>query len=269
MPDDMTIVNDIETHLPYLRRYARALTGSQKHGDALAASTLQAILLDMTLMDTVGRPAVRLFSVFHTTWMAQGRLGTSVEDGAMANERIAAARLEKLTPSAREALLLKVMEQFTIEEVGEIMSTSTQKADELVRIGAAELEGGLASRILVVEDEPLIAMDLEAIVSDLGHTVVGNARTHSEAIAMYAQHKPELVLMDVHLADGSSGAEAATEILEETTDQPIIFITAYPERLLTGQQAEPAFLITKPFTEEQVRATVSQALFFSARTVPA
>ncbi len=269
MPDDSTIVGHIEENLPYLRRYARALTGSQTRGDALAASTLEAIITDMSLMRTEGRFLVRFFAVFHSIWIAQGDTNTRTDGDVEGEERIAAARLDKLTPRAREALLLKVMEQFSVEEVGEIMDLSAEDARDLVRIGANELDSGLASNIMIVEDEPLIAMDLEAIVSALGHKVVGNARTHEEALSMFDTHQPGLVLMDVHLADGSSGADAAADILEKWPDQPIIFITAYPERLLTGQRAEPAFLITKPFTEEQVRATVSQALFFSERTVPA
>ena len=269
MADDSMIVGEIEANLPYLRRYARALSGSQTRGDALAATTLEAILTDMSLLRTDGRVAVRFFAVFHSIWIAQGNTVTSVDDDAQVDERIAAARLRTLTPRAREALLLKVMEQFSVEEVAEIMDLGEADARDLVRIGASELEGGLASNIMVVEDEPLIAMDLEAIVSGLGHDVIGNARTHTEALDMFERHQPQLVLMDVHLADGSSGADAAADILEKWPDQPIIFITAYPERLLTGQRAEPAFLITKPFTEEQVRATVSQALFFSERTIPA
>jgi len=269
MPDDSTIVGEIEAHLPYLRRYARALTGSQTRGDGLAASTLEAIITDMSLVRTEGRFAVRFFTVFHSIWIAQGDTKTSVDATVQGDERVTSARLDKLTPRAREALLLKVMEQFAVEEVAEIMAIDTSAAADLVRIGAKELDSGLASKIMIVEDEPLIAMDLEAIAAGLGHTVVGNARTHTEALKMFDTHQPELILMDVHLADGSSGADAAADILEKWPDQPIIFITAYPERLLTGQRAEPAFLITKPFTEEQVRATVSQALFFSERAMQA
>ncbi len=268
-PDRVALVGEIEMHLPYLRRYARALTGSQERGDDFAARTLQQIIGDLSLMEGTAPAAERLFKVFHRIWIdAEGEPGEQpVPLGE--GERIAQARLAKLTPRAREALLLRVMEQFPLSGVANIMDLSESEAAELVRIGAQEIEGGMSSRVMIVEDEPLIAMDLEAIVSDLGHSVIGNPRTRAEAVNMYASEKPELVLMDVHLADGSSGADAAADILTDIPDQPIIFITAYPERLLTGQRAEPAFLITKPFTEEQIRATISHALFFSARAVPA
>ena len=72
------------------------------------------------------------------------------------------------------------------------------------------------------------------------------------------------MLADIQLADGSSGLEAVNEILTTIT-VPVIFITAYPERLLTGQKPEPTFLITKPFQPETVKAVISQALFFDIR----
>jgi CheY-like chemotaxis protein len=102
------------------------------------------------------------------------------------------------------------------------------------------------------------------MVEELGHDVTGIARTHKEAIAMVNQRRPGLLLADIQLADGSSGLDAVNEILA-TTDLPVIFITAYPERLLTGDKPEPAFLITKPFQPDAVKAAISQILFFDRR----
>jgi CheY-like chemotaxis protein len=104
-------------------------------------------------------------------------------------------------------------------------------------------------------------MDLEALVEGLGHSVVGNARTHDEAVTMARRERPGLILADIRLADGSSGLEAVNDILT-TFEVPVIFITAYPESLLTGERPEPTFLIAKPFREEMVKAVISQALFF-------
>ena len=69
---------------------------------------------------------------------------------------------------------------------------------------------------------------------------------------------------DVILRDNSSGIDAVNDILGELGDRPVIFITAFPERLLTGERPEPAFLISKPYSEEQVSSAVSQAMFFSS-----
>ena len=91
---------------------------------------------------------------------------------------------------------------------------------------------------------------------------MGVARTHSEAVEIAKKKKPGLILADIQLADGSSGLDAVNELLK-TFEVPVIFITAYPERFLTGERPEPAFLIAKPFQPAMVSAIASQALFFS------
>jgi CheY-like chemotaxis protein len=90
---------------------------------------------------------------------------------------------------------------------------------------------------------------------------VGIARTKDEALELYRKEKPRMVLADIQLADGSSGIDAVNEILQDDT-VPVIFITAFPERLLTGERPEPTFLVTKPFNPDMVKALISQALFF-------
>ena len=117
---------------------------------------------------------------------------------------------------------------------------------------------------MVIEDEAIIAMDIVDIVTSIGHSVTGVARTRDAAIALAKKERPDLILSDIQLADNSSGVDAVNAILADMGDVPVIFITAFPERLLTGDKPEPAFLITKPFTEEQVRSAVSQAMFFSS-----
>ena len=114
---------------------------------------------------------------------------------------------------------------------------------------------------MIIEDEPLIAMDIEEMVTGLGHSVTGIARTHKEAVALFNKKTPGMILADIQLADGSSGIDAVNDILK-TSSVPVIFITAFPERLLTGERPEPAFLVTKPFNPDMVKALISQALFF-------
>ncbi|MCB1440232.1 MAG: response regulator, partial [Nitratireductor sp.] len=108
----------------------------------------------------------------------------------------------------------------------------------------------------------------EAMVEDLGHTVTGIAKTRDEAIELFARTQPKMVLADIQLADGSSGIDAVNQILK-TSNIPVIFITAFPERLLTGERPEPAFLVTKPFDPDMVKALISQALFFNDRAAKA
>jgi CheY-like chemotaxis protein len=173
-------------------------------------------------------------------------------------------RMEALTANTREALLLRSVEGFSINEVGKIMQVSSEEAAELVEIALREMEGALSGKVLVIEDEPIIAMDISGIVENMGHTVTGNARTRAEAVQMATSQRPDLVLADIQLADNSSGIDAVNDILAQFPDLPIVFITAFPERLLTGERPEPAFLISKPYSEEQIWSAVSQAMFFSS-----
>ena len=126
----------------------------------------------------------------------------------------------------------------------------------------------MATDVLIIEDEPLIAMDIEDIVSRLGHRIIGVARTRKEAGELAKRSTPGIILADIQLADGSSGIDAVNDLLG-SFEVPVIFITAYPERLLTGDRPEPAFLITKPFAPDMVKAMVSQALFFDTRSTSA
>jgi CheY-like chemotaxis protein len=169
-----------------------------------------------------------------------------------------------LTPEHRAALLLVLMEAFTLEESADILDLPIGIAAERFEAAQRDVERQLATDVLIIEDEPIVALDLERLVRDLGHGLAGVASTRGEAVDLAHSSDPGLVLADVRLADGSSGLDAVTDILG-TCDIPVIFITAFPERLLTGERAEPAFLVTKPFRDEAVKALIGQALFFHQR----
>ena len=257
--DDLATV--VAAQLPYLRRFARALTGSQAAGDQYAAATLQAILSDGTAFDESVDPKAALFRVFHGVWFSAGERVETPEktEGPLAEK--AQHRLAGLTPRARVAVLLNSLESFDNASIASIMGISRNEATELVATGWRELDAQVAGHVLIIEDEPIIAMDLKGIVTGLGHTVVGVSDTCDAAIKAALTERPNLILADILLSDGSSGIDAVNGILK-TFEVPVIFITAYPERLLTGQRPEPTYLITKPFKEEQVRAAIGQALFF-------
>ncbi len=252
----------IGQELPYLRRYARALTGSQTSGDRYAAATLETILVEPALFDRGMSPRVALFHAFHMVWSTTG--APVAEPDADTLEARAQVHLRALTKNTREALLLHTIEELNYDEIGQVMKTSREEAAELVAIAFREMENSVCGRIMVIEDESLIAMDIESIVTSMGHSVTGNARTRDAAVKLAQKERPDLILADIHLADDSSGIDAVNMILREMGDIPVIFITAYPDRLLTGERPEPAFLIPKPYTEEQVRSAVSQAMFFAS-----
>lgn len=255
----MSAAKLIAPHLPYLRRYARALTGSQQSGDAYVRTTLEALLESPDTLSKAASPKVALYKAFHTIW---GSTVTEADhDEAVVARMTPDMRLQALPPRNREALLLTAVEGFSPEEAGTILGLDAHGVQSEILAAQSAIEAQLATNVLIIEDEPIIALDIESLVRDLGHDIAGVAATKDEAIALAKASRPGLVLADVRLADGSSGIDAATEILA-AFDVPVIFITAYPERLLSGERPEPAYLITKPFLADTVKATIGQALFF-------
>jgi DNA-directed RNA polymerase specialized sigma24 family protein len=241
---------------PYLRRFARALTGTQGEGDGLVQAMMEGLLAGQVRLspDMALRPG--LFHALLATWRDRRDAGEHP-----AGELAADQRLQTLDPERRAALLLVAMESFDTAEASQILELDAQTVEDRLLEAQAELEAELATDVLIIEDEPIIALDLTRLVRELGHRVVGAAATRDEAVALAVQTRPGLVLADIRLADGSNGMEAAADILQ-TLDIPVIFITAFPEHLLTGERPEPAFLITKPFREDAVKALIGQALFF-------
>jgi CheY-like chemotaxis protein len=264
----MSLGQELAPHLPFLRRYARALTGSQGHGDAFVRATLEAIVASPEEFPRDVDPRLGLYRTFHAIWSS-----ANIEDDPRPlesedPESIAKARLARITPLSRQALLLTAMEGFTSEDAGYLIGAKAEEVDALVSEALAEIERQTRAEVLIIEDEPIIAMDIETIVRDLGHTVTGVAVTRDEAVQQALARRPGLVLADIQLADDSSGIDAVKDILAEF-QVPVIFITAFPERLLTGERPEPTFLITKPFQRSTVKAAIAQALFFDATTIPA
>ncbi|HTF76961.1 MAG TPA: response regulator [Bradyrhizobium sp.] len=248
----------VAEHLPLLRRYARALTGNQVSGDAYVGAMLEALLQDPALLDEQHGPRAGLFRLFTQIWNSVS-LNDDTEGPslAMPSER----RLSNITPLPRQAFLLLSLEGFSEEEVAFILSADVAEIRQLADTAGREMAAEIATDVLIIEDETFIAMDLESLVKNLGHNVIGVARTHSDAVALAKNRKPGLILADIQLADGSSGLDAVNELLR-IFEVPVVFITAYPERFLTGERPEPAFLISKPFQPAMVSAVASQALFF-------
>ncbi len=253
----MPLGQDLAPHLPFLRRYARAITGAQIEGDAFVRHTLEAIFADPDAFPRDVDPRLGLYAALNDQWeIAREREGGG-DDG----------RLARLTPRSRQALLLTSMEGFTAEDAGYLMGCDRSEVEALAADAYAEIECQAGTDVLIIEDEPMIALDLETLVRDLGHDVTDIAVTHRDAVASARRRRPGLVLADIRLADESSGIEAVQEILAEFR-VPVIFVTAFPERMLTGERPEPAFLITKPFQNSTIKAAISQALFLDRAELP-
>lgn len=260
----MTMAQQVAQYVPYLRRYARALTGTQQAGDAYVSATLEALIADPSLLNDSDNMKVSLYGVFSRYWNSV--TANTEESGAPAQlgAQNGIPSLEVITPLPRQAFLLTSMEGFSPQDAATILQTDVADLNTLVNEAGREMGAHISTDVLIIEDEPLIAIDLESLVEGLGHSVTAVARTHKEALEAVKGRKPGLILADIQLADGSSGLDAVNDLLAQI-DVPVIFITAYPERLLTGERPEPAFLLTKPYNPVMLSAIISQALFFEQR----
>ena len=260
----MPLGEEIRGHLPFLRRYARALTGSQSHGDHFVHTLLEVIVAAPDEIRSGQGIRIDLYRCFHRIWESAFIEDSEVDGDAAEDPLVRAAnrRLARITPLGRQILLLTALEGFSVEEAAIVTGTDVATVESLLDEAVADLDRESRTSVLIIEDEPLIAMELEQIVRDLGHRVAGIATTHDDAVAAFERSEAGLVLADIQLADGSSGIDAVQDILA-IAPVPAIFITAFPERLLTGNRIEPTFLISKPFRENTVRAAISQSLLFT------
>ena len=260
----MSLSATVAPHLPFLRRFARALTGSQSSGDTYVAAMLESLIADPSIVSSASRPRIALYQTLCKLWGSIPINGeTDVTQPSW--EATVQGRLAHIPGPARQVFLLSAVEGFDRREIGEVLHRSETEIDRLFEEANRQISEMIASDILIIEDEPLIALDIEDTITSLGHRSIGIARTHKEAVKLAKEKRPALVLSDIQLADGSSGIDAVNDILR-SFDVPVIFITAFPERLLTGERPEPAFLITKPFSPEMVKALIAQALFFDLRS---
>ena len=238
----------LRNELPYLRRYARAITGSQRLGDGAVRMVLESLLQDPDSFGDERPVKLELYRLFHHVWKQEAF-------GGIAHPR----PTDLLDMRPRQALFLSAVEGFSIGDIAHILGLGEVAVEQDIASARDMIARELRSEILVIEDEAIVAMHIRSIIQDAGHRCVGTARTHKEAVAAAKSLSPELILADISLADGSSGIDAVKEILDHY-DVPVIFVTAYPERLLTGERPEPTFLVTKPFDPQALVAIISQAL---------
>jgi CheY-like chemotaxis protein len=238
----------LRNELPYLRRYARAITGSQRLGDGAVRMVLETVLEDPAIVQPERPVRLELYRLFHIVWQQDAF-------GGITQQR--PTQLLDIRP--RQVLFLSAVEGFTTTDISQIMDLPEAVVDQEINLAHDIIARELKAQILVIEDEAIVAMHIRSIIQEAGHRCLSVARTHSEAVAQAKQLQPELILADIRLADGSSGVDAVKEILEHY-EVPVIFVTAYPERLLTGERPEPTFLVTKPFDPQALVATIAQAL---------
>lgn len=246
--------DDILEELPYVRRFARALIGNQSVADALIVVVLQRVTNDPNLLYAASSLRHSLYKVFIEVYNSPTGQDT-VDDGFLSS------KLVYTSPPLRQAFLLTTVEQLSDFDAAEVMGLDIETFNDLKVTAQTEVAAQMSSRVFIIEDEIFIANDIEHCVSEAGHVVVGHARTQTEALTKLKDTPVDIILSDIHLADGSSGVRTVDKLLGINDDLSVIFITGYPERLLSGLKPEPTFLIEKPFSKPQVSALLNQVVF--------
>jgi DNA-directed RNA polymerase specialized sigma24 family protein/CheY-like chemotaxis protein len=248
----------IARHLPFVRRYARALSGDQRSGDELVRAALERLLREEGMLDH-DAIKVSLYRAVSRVWADQAVPASQSGQATIENAAIVAKGIARLDDTRRQILILSTLEGFSPAQVGAIVGRSENEVQAELVAGKRDLRQQPPTQVLIIEDEPVIALDMGNTLELHGHKVTGIATTHREAVDLARAEPPGLVLADIHLGDDSSGIDAVAEILEHYR-VPVIFITAFPDRLLTGERTEPTFLITKPFDPEILSVAISQAI---------
>lgn len=245
----------ITKELPFLRRYARAMTGDQIAGDLCVETMLhEHVLKPQPSEALLPEDRVDLFVLLDLVLADPDRSPET-------NQAIPA--LQNLSSLSRRALFLTAVEQLDSRSVEKILNVAPEELALILKEAERDLATALATDVMIIEDEAMIAFQLKEIVESLGHNMVSRASTRDEAVSQARATKPGLLLVDIQLADGSSGLDAMDEIFK-FHKPPSIVITAFPERLLSGRGNEPAFLIPKPFRADHVKTIISQALLTKA-----
>lgn len=240
-----------------LRQYLRALTNDQLLGDEITRAALAELDLEPfeALPDAARLPL--LFRSVYDIWNSAHDRGQSA---AVFSSR---AILQSVSPEedmSRQILLMVDVLGFPLAVAAEISDQSAEVTEAFLDAARERVNKPVEGTALIIEDEPLIAEEIADLVTQQGVKVVGKARTKKEAVSLAAQLKPRILLADYDLGAGEeTGLDAVKEITGEQ-DSVAIFITAYPDDVLTGEDFEPAFVITKPYRDRAVKAALWQAL---------
>jgi RNA polymerase sigma factor (sigma-70 family) len=252
-------------HVPHLRRHARLLSGSKDVGDEYVRIALELIVAEPERLQGDDE-RILLFRAFHAVWSALNESGRRSVDAITIEERLDQG-LAALAPIERRVLLLAVVEQMTLEQVALVLDLDVDTVRRHLAEARASLRNEVELAVLIIEDEPMIAIELSQIVREMGLSVSGTAARQDDALLAAesaGQKQLGLVLADIQLQDNGNGIGAAQQILERFK-VPIVFVTGFPERLLTGSGLEPAFVVAKPFDAESLKVTIAHALSTYAR----
>ncbi len=165
-----------------------------------------------------------------------------------------------LPEELRRVYLLVALEDLPLLDVAQIMHITPTEA--MQRLGAARdgVRNTLTQRVLVVEDNPALALEIGSLVIDMGHVLCGTATNEREALELAEAEKPTLALLDVRLADGGNGVEVARALRQQKALRTIL-VTAFDDDLEALDARHLGQVVRKPFTPEAVKAAISRAVF--------
>ncbi|WP_084418525.1 response regulator [Henriciella litoralis] len=235
----------LERELPDLRRFSRALTGTQEAGDALVSEAVR--LLSNRSQELVehfcSRP--RLFG-----------LVSSILD----SRTFLAFNPERADSPGRRAVLMQDVFGFTEEDARSALQLASDNYRMLLQAARLPASGLEPARIVILEDQFLIAADEEILLKSHGHDVVGVCATAEEALEIVKSESPDIVICDIDLGAGNpTGLDFAKSVPPEARCA-FVFVTGHPATLCQGHPGEPAYLVSKPYDPAVLATIVYQAL---------
>lgn len=241
--------------LTRLRRHARAMVGKQTPGDAYVAAVLEIMRSDATVLRSMSGSRIGLFKLF--TQLVTASMGASMGECQPTGSQWAGKPFP-VPRQMRQVLLLISVEQFSPGEVAEIMGISEGEVAVLADAACESLGAIRGADVMIIESEPLIAMNIGQIVTELGLRVNSMPPTHDRALTILRRDTPDLIIADGGCHPGM------VQDLYMRAKPPVVFISAFPEMLLTGDRPEPVFVAPKPFDPAEIKALIYLALLFAS-----
>jgi DNA-directed RNA polymerase specialized sigma24 family protein/CheY-like chemotaxis protein len=244
-------------HLPYLRRYARALTGTAQRGDELVLRSLETAMLAPERFGLTRNARIPLYALVNLHFdEAGGGQGQPLPSPYPVERALAA-----LPEGERRAYLLIALEGLSPAEAAAVLNEPAE-GEIAIRFGHARerVRQAMVQKVLVVEDDSLLAADLENCVTSLGHEVCGTAVSEQAAIEIADRHEPTLALLDVCLADGSSGIEVAKRLRRRGVARTI-FVTGFADEAENRDALHLGPIVSKPYTVETLDEAIQRAIF--------
>lgn len=239
-----------------LRQFLRALANDQLIGDEITNVLLTRIDMDLIEGQPAGNWKTALFSAALESWRTVFE-GPNVP-AAFTPAAVLLSRAPEEDIHHQAAILVDIME-FNIDDTAKILKVGKEELERLLDQARSERKKPVQGKTLVIEDEALIADEICEIAEDAGVEILGPVATRPEAVSLANSNPPDLILSDYDLGPGGTGLDAVKDITSQH-NSIAIFITGFPEEVLTGEDYEPAFVLKKPYDTDAVHAAIFYAL---------